>query len=101
MEASALLLSRIQFAATVSFHIIFPSFTIGLAAWLAVLEAMSMATGNIVYRRIFDYWRRSVSSTLGSPRAPPTDARKTRALWPSDAVRADSPGATAVDWAPS
>jgi len=56
MEASALFLSRIQFAATVSFHIIFPSFTIGLAAWLAVLEAMSLATQNRVYRQVFEFW---------------------------------------------
>ena len=35
---SALTLARIQFAFTVSFHIIFPAFTIGLASWLAVLE---------------------------------------------------------------
>jgi len=44
MEATALLLSRLQFAFTVSFHIIFPAFTIGLAAWLTVLEAMHLAT---------------------------------------------------------
>ena len=35
----------LQFAFTVSFHIIFPSFTIGLAAWLTVLEALHLATG--------------------------------------------------------
>ena len=40
MDLTALLLSRLQFAFTVSFHIIFPSFTIGLAAWLTVLEAL-------------------------------------------------------------
>jgi cytochrome d ubiquinol oxidase subunit I len=40
MDLTALLLSRIQFGSTVAFHIIFPSFTIGLAAWLTVLEAM-------------------------------------------------------------
>ena len=39
-ELDPLLLSRIQFAFTISFHIIFPSFTIGLAAWLVVLEAL-------------------------------------------------------------
>ena len=42
MDVNALLLSRLQFAFTVSFHIIFPSFTIGLAAWLAVLEALRL-----------------------------------------------------------
>ena len=37
-ELDPLLLSRIQFAFTISFHILFPSFTIGLAAWLVVLD---------------------------------------------------------------
>jgi cytochrome d ubiquinol oxidase subunit I len=57
MDATALLLSRIQFAATVTFHIIFPAFTVGLAAWLCVLEGTSMATRRPVYRRVFDFWR--------------------------------------------
>ncbi len=38
MDTTALLLSRLQFAFTISFHIIFPAFSIGLAAWLTVLE---------------------------------------------------------------
>jgi cytochrome bd ubiquinol oxidase subunit I len=45
MDLTALLLSRLQFAFTVSFHIIFPSFTIGLAAWLTVLDALHLTTG--------------------------------------------------------
>src|ERR1700674_1580564 len=61
----ALLLSRIQFAFTVSFHIIFPAFTIGLAAWLAFLEALSLATGRPVYRRLFDFWVRIFSVAFG------------------------------------
>ncbi|MGO9994917.1 MAG: cytochrome ubiquinol oxidase subunit I [Steroidobacteraceae bacterium] len=61
----ALLLSRIQFAFTVSFHIIFPAFTIGLAAWLACLEAMSLATGRPVYRRLFDFWLRIFAVAFG------------------------------------
>lgn len=65
MDWSALLLSRIQFAFTTSFHIIFPAFTIGLAAWLAVLEAMSLATGNGLYRRVFDYWLRIFAVAFG------------------------------------
>ena len=56
MELGPLILSRIQFAFVVSFHIIFPSFTIGLAAWLAVLEGMALATRLPVYRRLFDFW---------------------------------------------
>src|ERR1700684_2122233 len=56
MELTALLLSRLQFAFTITFHIIFPSFTIGLAAWLTVLEALGLATGRPVYRVIFEFW---------------------------------------------
>ena len=56
MDMTALLLSRIQFAFTVSFHIIFPSFTIGLAAWLTVLEAAYLATGRATYRVVFEFW---------------------------------------------
>ena len=40
MDVEALLLSRLQFAFTIAFHIIFPSFTIGLASYLAVLEGL-------------------------------------------------------------
>ena len=49
MEYDPLFLSRIQFAFTISFHILFPSFTIGLAAWLVVLEALWLKTGKEVY----------------------------------------------------
>ncbi|MEM9683502.1 MAG: cytochrome ubiquinol oxidase subunit I, partial [Pseudomonadota bacterium] len=52
----ATLLARIQFAFTVSFHIIFPSFTIGLASYLAVLEGLWLKTGREVYLRLFKYW---------------------------------------------
>jgi Cytochrome bd terminal oxidase subunit I len=48
MNLTALLLSRLQFAFTISFHIIFPSFTIGLAAWLTILEALHLGTGRSV-----------------------------------------------------
>ena len=41
----ATLLARLQFAFTISFHIIFPAFTIGLASYLAVLEALWLWTG--------------------------------------------------------
>src|SRR3984885_13290239 len=55
MDATALLLSRVQFAFTVSFHIIFPAFTIGLAAWLTVLEALHLASGRPAYRVVFEF----------------------------------------------
>ena len=56
MDPTALLLSRLQFVFTISFHIIFPAFTIGLAAWLTLLEALSLKTGRPVYRRLYDLW---------------------------------------------
>jgi cytochrome bd ubiquinol oxidase subunit I len=58
MRFDPVLLSRIQFGFVVSFHIIFPSFTIGLAAWLATIEGMRLATGRAIYRRVFDFWLR-------------------------------------------
>ncbi|WP_031343242.1 cytochrome ubiquinol oxidase subunit I [Novosphingobium lindaniclasticum] len=45
MEITPLLLARLQFAFTVSFHIIFPAFTIGLAAWLTCLEVLRGVDG--------------------------------------------------------
>lgn len=52
----ALLLARLQFAFTVSFHFLFPAFSIGLASFLAVLEGLWLATGKAVYANLFRYW---------------------------------------------
>ena len=49
-------LARIQFAFTISLHIIFPAFSIGLASYLAVLEALWLWTGRQVYHDTFQYW---------------------------------------------
>ena len=65
MDLTALLLSRLQFAFTVSFHIIFPSFTIGLAAWLTVLEALSLWTGRPAYRLVFEFWLKIFGVAFG------------------------------------
>src|SRR5262249_12365857 len=65
MSLDPLLLSRIQCAFTVSFHIIFPAFRIGLAAWLATMEGMRLATGNPVYRRLFDFWIKIFAVSFG------------------------------------
>jgi cytochrome d ubiquinol oxidase subunit I len=56
MNPDPLFLSRIQFAATASFHIIFPAITIGLSIWLAVLQGLLLSTGNAFYQRLFDFW---------------------------------------------
>jgi cytochrome d ubiquinol oxidase subunit I len=65
MELDPVLLSRIQFAFVVSFHIVFPAFTIGLAAWLAVLEAAHQFTGRELYRRVFAFWLRVFAVSFG------------------------------------
>ena len=61
----ATLLARLQFAFTVSFHFIFPSFTIGIASYLAVLEGMWLATGRDVYLNLFKYWLKIFSLVFG------------------------------------
>lgn len=53
----ALDLARFQFAFTVSFHIVFPAFSIGLASYLAVLNGLHLATRGDVYLRLFNYWK--------------------------------------------
>src|SRR3984893_12353883 len=65
MDLTALLLSRLQFAFTISFHIIFPSFTIGLAAWLTVLETLHLRTGRAVYRVVFEFWLKIFGVAFG------------------------------------
>ena len=61
----ATLLARLQFAFTVSFHFIFPSFTIGLASYLAVLEALWLWTGRSVYLDLFKYWLKIFAVSFG------------------------------------
>jgi len=65
MELDPVILSRIQFAFVVSFHIIFPAFTIGLAAWLATIEGARLLTGNVLYRRVFDFWLKVFALSFG------------------------------------
>ena len=65
MDVTALLLSRLQFAFTISFHIIFPSFSIGVAAWLTILEALHFATGRPAYRLIFEFWLKIFGVAFG------------------------------------
>src|SRR6266542_2309382 len=61
----ATLLARLQFAFTVSFHFIFPSFTIGLASYLAVLEGLWLWTGRPVSLDLFKYWLKIFALSFG------------------------------------
>jgi len=63
--ADPVILARAQFAFTVSMHILFPAFTIGLASYLAVLEGLWLATGRQVFIEIFDYWKTIFAITFG------------------------------------
>jgi cytochrome bd ubiquinol oxidase subunit I len=65
VHLTALFLSRLQFAFTISFHIIFPSFTIGLAAWLTLLDGLYLWTGRSVYRLVFEFWLKIFGVAFG------------------------------------
>ena len=67
MDLDAVLLARIQFAFTVSFHIIFPSFTIGLAAFIATLLVRWRITGEDRFQRLARFWTKifAVSFAMG------------------------------------
>jgi len=58
-------LARAQFAFTVSFHIVFPAFSIGLASYLAVLEGLWLYTGRAVYLDTFRYWVKIFAVVFG------------------------------------
>jgi cytochrome bd ubiquinol oxidase subunit I len=61
----ALTLARIQFAFTVSAHIIFPAFSIGLASFLAVLNGLYLGTGRAVFLDLFNYWKKIFAVAFG------------------------------------
>ncbi|MDP3441216.1 MAG: cytochrome ubiquinol oxidase subunit I, partial [Ignavibacteria bacterium] len=65
MEFDPVFLSRIQFAFTISFHILFPSLTIGLASWLAVVEGLWLKTGDNTYQEIYKLWVKIFAVTFG------------------------------------
>jgi cytochrome d ubiquinol oxidase subunit I len=61
----AVALARAQFAFTMSFHIVFPAFSIGLASYLAVLEALWLWTGREVFINLFNYWLKIFAIAFG------------------------------------
>lgn len=58
-------LARAQFAFTVSFHFIFPSFSIGLASFLMVLKALWLKTGEGLYANLYRYWLKVFAVAFG------------------------------------
>ena len=61
----ALTLARAQFAFTISFHFVFPAFSIGLASYLMVLEGLWLKTGRGVYANLYRYWLKIFAVTFG------------------------------------
>jgi cytochrome d ubiquinol oxidase subunit I len=67
MDVDPVLVARIQFAFTVTFHIIFPAFTIGLSAYIATVLVMWIRTGKDHYHRLARFWTKifAVSFAMG------------------------------------
>ena len=65
MTLDALILARLQFAFTISFHIIFPAFTIGLASFLAVLEGLWLFTRRERFQTLYLFWVKIFALSFG------------------------------------
>jgi cytochrome d ubiquinol oxidase subunit I len=62
---TALLLSRLQFAWVIAWHILLPAFTVGMASYIALLEGMYFASGREIYFRISGFWTRLFAIAFG------------------------------------
>src|ERR1700730_17157698 len=65
MSLDPLLLSRLQFAWVIAFHILLPAFTVGLASFIALLEGVYFATGREIYVRVSAFWTRIFAISFG------------------------------------
>ncbi|MFC0268911.1 cytochrome ubiquinol oxidase subunit I [Kushneria aurantia] len=65
MELDPVVLSRLQFAFVVSFHAIFPVFTIGLASYVAVLQGLYVTTGNRTWDLLGYFWTKIFAVVFG------------------------------------
>jgi cytochrome d ubiquinol oxidase subunit I len=59
------MLSRLQFAFTMSFHIIFPAFSIGIVTFLVVMEGLWLKTKDPLYYQIIRFWTKIFALTFG------------------------------------
>jgi len=65
MTAGALLLSRLQFAWVIGWHILLPAFTVGCASYIAVLEGLYLFTDRELYLRLSTFWTRIFAVAFG------------------------------------
>src|SRR5215470_14429871 len=65
MDFDPVLLSRIQFAWVIAWHILMPAFTVGAASFIALAEGLGLATGREVYARISIFWTKIFAIAFG------------------------------------
>src|SRR5438552_9097814 len=65
MHLDPLILSRLQFAWVIAFHILLPAFTVGLASFIAFLEGVYLFTKKPVYFRISIFWIKIFAISFG------------------------------------
>ncbi len=65
MELDPVLLSRLQFAFVIAFHILLPAFTVGLASYIVVLEGMHFWKGDAIYLRLSLFWTKMFAVSFG------------------------------------
>ena len=65
LDLDPVLLSRLQFAWVIGWHILMPAFTVGMASYIAILEGLHFATGRDVYLRISTFWIKIFSVAFG------------------------------------
>src|SRR3954463_11639412 len=65
MTLDPVLLSRLQFFWVISFHILLPAFTVGLACYIAVLESLYLKTGDHTYFRVSAFWTKIFAVSFG------------------------------------
>lgn len=64
-EIDVVVLSRLQFAFTISFHIVFPALTIGISGFLVLVEALWLKTGDVAWHRLYQFWVRLFALSFG------------------------------------
>src|SRR6185312_15856128 len=65
MDFDPVVFSRLQFAWVIGWHILLPAFTVGMAAYIALLEGLHFVTGRDVYLRLSTFWIRIFSIAFG------------------------------------
>jgi cytochrome d ubiquinol oxidase subunit I len=65
MQTDPVILSRLQFAWVIAWHILLPAFTVGLASFIALLEGLHFATGREIYFRLSSFWTKFFAVSFG------------------------------------